>query len=202
MTKRSVNSIPFNVKASDTFYDPAESIEFTWNNEIVRKRGTEGHLAQKSKTLVRLAILRARYSRITVAFPFLFDEPTRVKKKKKKETFLPDTGKRELIWKPQGVPQNGLTMLVRNNRLWYERCSSQFPRMNSIEFGRLTLPGSTGFYEFPRQQLCRAKFRNDDRLFHRDPRNANLPRGWSFFWIFTEDQSVFLYANSYFHRHA
>lgn len=84
MTKKSVNSIPFNVKASDTFYDPAESIEFTWNNEIVRKRGTEGHLAQKSKTLVRLAILRARYSRITVAFPFLFDEPTRVKKKKKK----------------------------------------------------------------------------------------------------------------------
>lgn len=84
MTKRSANSIPFNVKASDTFYDPEETIEFTWNNEIVRKRGTEGHLAQKSKTLVRLAILRARYSRITVAFPFLFDEPTRVKKKKKR----------------------------------------------------------------------------------------------------------------------
>lgn len=102
MTKRSVNSIPFNVKISDTFYDPVESIEFTWNNEIVRKRGTEGHLAQKSKTLVRLALLRARYSRITVAFPFLFDESTRVKKKKKKRNVSPRYRKKRINMKTAG----------------------------------------------------------------------------------------------------
>lgn len=76
-------------------------------------------------------------------------------KEEKKLVFLA-RGKRELIWKPRRAGNNRHQPPVLFPNVLFPNVDS-----NSSEFERC----SASFYEFPREQLGRPEFRNDDRLF-------------------------------------